>query len=66
MLHQGDVFGKETPITLVLLDIPPMAQVLEGVQFELQDCALSNLQGENLFPFLLKYSAVHRFPALVI
>lgn len=43
---KGDVFGKETPIVLVLLDIPPMAAVLEGVQFELTDCALANLTGE--------------------
>ncbi|PIO77135.1 malate dehydrogenase [Teladorsagia circumcincta] len=44
-IAKGDVFGKDTPIVLVLLDIPPMATVLEGVQFELQDCALANLKG---------------------
>ncbi|VDP02365.1 unnamed protein product [Heligmosomoides polygyrus] len=44
-IAKGDVFGKDTPLVLVLLDIPPMATVLEGVQFELQDCALANLQG---------------------
>ncbi|KAF8386753.1 mdh-1 [Pristionchus pacificus] len=44
-IAKGDVFGKETPIVLVLLDIPPMAAVLEGVQFELTDCALANLTG---------------------
>uniref|UniRef100_A0A1I7XI48 Microsomal epoxide hydrolase n=1 Tax=Heterorhabditis bacteriophora TaxID=37862 RepID=A0A1I7XI48_HETBA len=44
-IAKGDVFGK-TPIVLVLLDIPPMAKVLEGVQFELQDCALPNLFGK--------------------
>ncbi|EYB88845.1 hypothetical protein Y032_0240g3337 [Ancylostoma ceylanicum] len=44
-IAKGDVFGKDTPIVLVMLDIPPMATVLEGVQFELQDCALPNLHG---------------------
>jgi malate dehydrogenase len=43
-IAKGDVFGKDTPITLVLLDIPPMATVLEGVVFELQDCALPLLK----------------------
>lgn len=40
---KGDVFGHSTPIVLVMLDIPPTAAVLEGVKFELQDCALPNL-----------------------
>ncbi|KAF6033486.1 MDH1 [Bugula neritina] len=37
---KGDVFGKEQALSLVLLDIPPMMGVLEGVVMELQDCAL--------------------------
>lgn len=44
-IAKGDVFGKETPVVLVLLDIPPMAEVLKGVEFELYDCALANLVG---------------------
>lgn len=44
-IAKGDVFGKETPIVLVLLDIPPMVEVLRGVEFELNDCALPNLVG---------------------
>lgn len=44
-IAKGDVFGKETPIILVLLDIPPMVEVLKGVEFELYDCALPNLVG---------------------
>ncbi|KAK5966330.1 hypothetical protein GCK32_007846 [Trichostrongylus colubriformis] len=44
-IAKGDVFGKDTPIVLVLLDIPPMATALEGVEYELQDCALANLKG---------------------
>lgn len=42
-IAKGDVFGKETPISLVLLDIPQFFGVLEGVQYELTDCALPNL-----------------------
>nr|AUW34350.1 cytosolic malate dehydrogenase [Nerita albicilla] len=41
---KGDVFGKDTPIILVLLDIPPMAGVLDGVVMEMQDCALPLLK----------------------
>lgn len=33
------------PIILVLLDIPPMLPVLDGVVMELQDCALPLLRG---------------------
>lgn len=43
LLHSignGDVFGKSQPITLLLLDIPPMMPVLDGVVMELQDCSL--------------------------
>ncbi|KAF3852719.1 hypothetical protein F7725_006074 [Dissostichus mawsoni] len=43
-IAKGDVFGKEQPITLILLDIPPMLPVLEGVVMELQDCALPLLR----------------------
>jgi len=39
-IGNGDVFGKSQPITLLLLDIPPMMTVLEGVVMELQDCSL--------------------------
>jgi len=44
-IAKGDVFGADQPVVLVLLDIPPMAAVLEGVQFELTDCALTTLRG---------------------
>lgn len=43
-IAKGDVFGKEQPIILVLLDISPMMPVLEGVVMELQDCALPLLK----------------------
>lgn len=40
MIARGEVFGKTQKVVLRLLDIPPMAGVLEGVVMELQDCAL--------------------------
>ncbi|XP_017121229.1 malate dehydrogenase, cytoplasmic [Drosophila elegans] len=40
MIARGEVFGKDQPIILHLLDIPPMVGVLEGVVMELADCAL--------------------------
>ncbi|XP_005989614.1 malate dehydrogenase 1Ab, NAD (soluble) [Latimeria chalumnae] len=43
-IAKGDVFGKDQPLSLVLLDITPMMGVLEGVVMELQDCALPLLR----------------------
>lgn len=43
-LAKGDVFGQDANLHLVLLDIPPMANSLEGVCMELQDCALPILK----------------------
>jgi malate dehydrogenase len=40
----GDVFGKDQPIILHLLDIEPMASVLHAVTMELQDCSLPLLK----------------------
>ncbi|XP_055848897.1 malate dehydrogenase, cytoplasmic [Episyrphus balteatus] len=40
MVARGEVFGRDQPLILHLLDIPPMAGVLEGVVMELADCAL--------------------------
>jgi len=39
-IAKGDVFGKDQPIDLHLLDIKPMMEVLNGVVMELQDCAI--------------------------
>lgn len=36
---KGDVFGKDQPVILALLDIEPMKDVLDGVVMELNDCA---------------------------
>lgn len=35
----GELFGKETPLSIYLHDLPEMEKVLEGVAMELQDCA---------------------------
>lgn len=40
MIARGEVFGRDQPLILHLLDIPPMVGVLEGVVMELADCAL--------------------------
>jgi len=39
-IGSGEVFGPDQPITLLLLDIPPMMSIVEGVVMELQDCSL--------------------------
>lgn len=39
MIANGEVFGKDQKLILVLLDIPPMMGVLDGVVMELADCA---------------------------
>jgi len=38
-------FGRDQPVILHLLDIPPCATVLSGVVMELEDCALPLLRG---------------------
>ncbi|VDN54630.1 unnamed protein product [Dracunculus medinensis] len=43
-IAKGDVFGPETPVCLILFDIPMMHDALTGVQYELQDCALPTLK----------------------
>ncbi|TNN40856.1 Malate dehydrogenase, cytoplasmic [Liparis tanakae] len=43
----GEPIGQQ-PIVLVLLDIPPMLPVLDGVVMELQDCALPLLMEFNI------------------
>ena len=40
----GEIFGTTTPVTLLLLEIPPVLPVLEGVKMELVDCAFPLLQ----------------------
>lgn len=41
----GDMLGKEQPVILQLLEIPPALDALRGVVMELQDCAFPLLAG---------------------
>jgi len=43
-IGSGDVFGPNQPIILLLLDIPQMMPIVDGVVMELQDCSLPLLQ----------------------
>lgn len=38
-IANGDMFGKDTPVDLHLLELEPALPALEGVVMELQDCA---------------------------
>ena len=44
-LASGDLFGKEQPIQLRLLEIPPAMKTLDGVVMELDDCAFPTVEG---------------------
>lgn len=44
-LAAGDCYGKDQPIVLQLLEIPPGMKALEGVVMELQDAAFPLLHG---------------------
>ncbi|XP_062892329.1 malate dehydrogenase, cytoplasmic-like [Mobula hypostoma] len=44
-IANGEVYGREQPIILALLDSPSMAEALAGVAMELQDCAFELLRG---------------------
>ena len=41
----GELFGKDQPVILQLLEIPPALPALDGVVMELEDCAFANLAG---------------------
>src|SRR5690606_17174551 len=41
----GDMLGKDQPVELRLLEIPPAMRALEGVIMELEDCAFPLLHG---------------------
>lgn len=49
IVARGDVFGKDQPIILHLLDIPPMKTVLDGVVMEIEDCSFPLLRGIGAF-----------------
>jgi malate dehydrogenase len=43
-IASGEVFGKDQPVSLNLIEIPPALEALEGVVMELDDCAFPLLQ----------------------
>ena len=43
-ISSGEMFGKNTKISLQLLEIPPALDALKGVAMELQDCAFPLLE----------------------
>ena len=43
-IASGAVFGRETPVILQLLEIPPVLPALKGVCMELEDCAFPLLR----------------------
>lgn len=49
IVARGDVFGKDQPIILHLLDIAPMKTVLDGVVMEIEDSAFPLLRGVEPF-----------------
>lgn len=42
-IASGELFGKDTPIGLHILEIPQVMQALDGVKMELEDCAFPML-----------------------
>lgn len=49
IVARGDVFGRDQPVILHLLDIPPMKTVLDGVVMEIEDCSFPLLRGINAY-----------------
>ncbi|HLS45386.1 MAG TPA: malate dehydrogenase [Ornithinicoccus sp.] len=47
-IASGDLFGRDTPVELRLLEITPALKTLEGVVMELDDCAFSTLAGVEI------------------
>ena len=41
----GELLGKDRPVILQLLEIPPALPALDGVMMELEDCAFATLAG---------------------
>jgi len=44
-IASGDMLGKDQPVILQCLELPPAMKALEGVSMELQDCAFPLLRG---------------------
>ena len=47
-LASGDLFGKDVPVQLRLLEITPALKALEGVVMELDDCAFPTLDSVEI------------------
>ncbi len=47
-IASGELFGRDTPVQLQLLEISPALQALKGVVMELDDCAFSTLAGVEI------------------
>ncbi|GIW83888.1 MAG: malate dehydrogenase [Thermogemmata sp.] len=43
-IASGEVFGPDVPVILQLLELPVAMKTLEGILYELQDCAFPTLQ----------------------
>ena len=44
-IASGDMLGKDQPVILQLLEIPPAMDALKGVVMELNDCAFPLVAG---------------------
>lgn len=44
----GEVFGSDTPVNLILKEVPAVVGRLEGVKMELEDCAFPTLRSVTL------------------
>lgn len=47
-IASGEVFGSDTPINLILKEVPAVVGRLEGVKMELQDCSFPTLRNVML------------------
>lgn len=47
-LASGEVFGKDQPIELHLLELPPAIKAAEGTAMEIEDCGFPTLAGINI------------------
>jgi len=44
-IASGEMLGKDQPVILQMLDLPPAQKALKGVMMELDDCAFPLLHG---------------------
>lgn len=48
-IASGEVFGKDTPVKLHLIELPQALKAAEGTAMELYDCGFSSLAGVEIF-----------------